>query len=186
MIDIESVDIAALTDVVDRLDRGDAMSPTVEKTAAGLVDGLALVGQDELAQWQARICYSDALARAQVAAHVGRLLPPELLYKLTLGRGDALSFSARMSAVLLHAVALVAAVNRAFISVTEPKWLPWQLGRLSHIPPQMSERTNAALLHPSVEAMDDLHSLLIEVLDLVDARVPDANTTVGRFVLSLG
>jgi hypothetical protein len=50
----------------------------------------------------------------------------------------------------------------------------------------MSERTNAALLHPSVEAMHDLHTLLIEVLDLVDARVPDANTTVGRFVLSLG
>jgi len=186
MIDVESVDIASLAMVVDWLDRGNAMSPAIEKTVAGLVDGLAVFGQEELAKWQGRFRYSDALANAQVAAHVGSLLPPCLLYKLTLGRGDVLSFSARMSAVLLHAVALVAAVNRAFISVTEPKWLPWQLGRLSHLPAQMSERINTALLHPSVEAMNDLHALLVEVLDLVDSHVPDANTRVGRFILSMG
>jgi hypothetical protein len=120
-----------------------------------------------------------------VEAHVGKLLPPTVLYELTLGRGDALSFSARISAVLLHAVALVAAANRAFIPVTEPKWLPWQLGRLMNTPPRMSERVNAALRLPSLEAMNDLRALLTEVLDLVEKHVPDANTRVGRFILSM-
>jgi hypothetical protein len=185
MIDVESVDVAAFTSVVDWIDRGEAMSPAVEKTVSGIIDGIAVFGHDELARWQRKIRYSDALARAQVDAHAGKLLPPLVLYKLTLGRNDALSFSARISAVLLHAVALVAAANRAFISVAEPKWLPWQLGRLTITPPHMSERVNAALSRPSLEAMNDLSALLAEVLDLVERHIPDANTSVGRFILSM-
>lgn len=184
MIDVESVDVAAFTSVVDWIDRGDAMSPDVEKTVSGIIDGIAVFGQHELAKWQGMIGYSDTLARAQVEAHVGKLLPPPVLYKLTLGRRDALSFSARISAVLLHAVALVAATNRAFISVAEPKRLPWQLGRLRNTPPHMSERVDGALRHPSLEAMNDLSALLAEVLDLVEMHVPDADTSVGRFILS--
>jgi len=185
MIDIESVDVAEFMRVVDWIDRGDAMSSAVEKTVSGILDGIAVFGQDELARWQGMVGYSDALARAQVEAHVGKLLPPPMLYMLTLGRRDSLSFSARISAVLLHAVALVAAANRAFISVDEPKWLPWQLGRLTNTPPHMIERVNAALRHPSLEAMNDLSALLAEVLDLVERHVPGANTSVGRFILSM-
>jgi predicted nucleotidyltransferase len=185
MIDVESVDVSAIEKVVDWLDCGTAMTPIVEKTVIGIIDGIAVVGQQTLTHWQRRLRYSDALARAQVEAHVGGLLPPVLLYKLTHGRGDALSFSARMSAVLLHAVALVAAANRAFVPVNEPKWLPWQLGRLSHVPPRMIERMNDALLYPSVDTMGDLEVLLGEVLDLVERHVSDADTSVGRFVLSM-
>jgi predicted nucleotidyltransferase len=186
MIDVESVEIAVIDDVIAQIDRGGAMSPAVEKTVAGLIDGVALIGQEELASWQMRLRYSDDLARAQVKSHVSGLLPPTPLYKVTLARGDALSFSARLSAVLLHAVGLVAAANRAFVAVTVPKWLPWQIGRMEVTPPDMAERINAALLYPSPAAMRDLDDLIREVLDLVDASVPGADTSVGRFILSLG
>jgi hypothetical protein len=116
---------------------------------------------------------------------VGYFHPP-LLNKLTLGRGDALSFSARLSAVLLHAVGLTAAASRAFVAVTEPKWMPWQICRMEVVPPHMAERIDTALLHPSLAAMRDLDDLLREVLDLVDVSVPGADTRVGRFILSLG
>jgi hypothetical protein len=186
MIDVESVGISVIDDVIAQIDGGSAMSPAVEKTVAGLIDGVALVGQEELATWQSRLRYTDDLARAQVEAHMTGLLPPKLLYELTLGRGDALSFFARLSTVLLHAVGLTAAASRAFVAVTEPKWLPWQIGRMELAPPHMAERINTALLHPSVAAMRDLDDLLREVLDLVDASVPRADTSVGRFIMSLG
>ena len=84
---------------------------------------------------------------------------------------------------MLHAVALVAAANRAFISVAEPKWLPWQLGRVTTTPLRMGERVNKCDTSP--EAMNDLSALLVDVLELVERQVPDANTRVGRFILSL-
>jgi hypothetical protein len=186
MIDVVSIEIAVIDDVIGQIDRGEAMSATVEKTVAGLIDGVALIGPEELASWQTRLRYSDDLARAQVNAHVGGLLPATPLYKVTLARGDALSFSARLSAVLLHAVGLVAAANRAFVAVAEPKWLPWQIGRMEVAPPHMAERINAALIRPSPAAMRDVDDLLREVLDLVDASVRGADTSVGRFILSLG
>jgi predicted nucleotidyltransferase len=186
LIDVESVGIAVIDDVTAQIDRGSAVSPAIEKIVAGLIDGVALIGQEELSSWQIRLRYTDDLARAQVEAHVSGLLRPTLLYKLTLRRGDALSFSARLSAVLLHAVGLTAPASRAFVAVTEPKWLPWQIGRMEMVPPHMAERIDTALLHPSPAAMRDLDELLREVLDLVDMSVPGADTRVGRFILSLG
>jgi hypothetical protein len=49
----------------------------------------------------------------------------------------------------------------------------------------MIERMNDALLYPSVDTMGDLEVLLGEVLDLVERHVSDADTSVGRFVLSM-
>jgi hypothetical protein len=186
MIDVESVDVATINNVVNWLGGDQAMTSLIEKTVSGLIDGVAIVGQDELEEWKQRIRYTDALARAQVVAHVGGLLPPVILYSLTLARGDAVSFFARTSDVLLHSVALVAAANRSFIAISEPKWLHWQLGRMPHVPPKMTERMNAGLLHPSLEAMGDLDLLLHEVLDLVETHVPEADTSVGRFILAMG
>jgi hypothetical protein len=71
------------------------------------------------------------------------------------------------------------------VALSEPKWLPWQLGCMGNVPPEMADRMNRALLHPSLAAMKDLGDLLREVLDLVDRAVSGADTSVGRFILSL-
>ena len=184
-VDVESVEIAALERTTAALEAGTRLSGEVVKVAAGLRDAVAVIGADELAGWRRRMVFSDATALAEVAARSPRLLSPAALFDLTYARGDVLSFAARVSHVLLDAVALLGAANREFIPVDDPKWLPWHLGRLDHVPPAAAERIAQGLRSPTPAALDDLDVLLVEVLDIVDAHVPGADTRLARFAIGL-
>jgi hypothetical protein len=184
-VDVESVEIAALERTAVALDTGSGLSAEVVKVAAGLRDAVPVIGADDLARWQRRMVLSDAIALAEVAARSHRLLSPVALFDLTYARGDVLSFAARVSHVLLDAVALLGAANRVFIPVDDPKWLPWHLGRLEHVPPAVAERIAEGLRSPTPDAMADLEALVVEVLDLVDSHVPDADTRLARFAIGL-
>jgi hypothetical protein len=76
-------------------------------------------------------------------------------------------------------------VNRAFLPLAEPKWLPWHLDRLDHRPPDLLARLDAGLTRPDSNTVADLDVLAHEVLDLVDLHVPGASTAPARFVLDL-
>ena len=184
-LDVESVAVATLDAVADALCAPAAVPGWVTKVAAGLRDAVAVVGAAELREWQGRLVLSDATAAAEITARAPRLLAPSVLYELTMGRGDVLSFAARVSHVLLDVVALLAAANRVCVPVDDPKWLPWQLDRLAVTPPAMAARIDRALRQPSPAAMVDLDALVAEVLDIVDARVPGADTRAARFALRL-
>ncbi len=184
-VDVESVEIAALERIAEALDAGSGLSGEVVKVAAGLRDAVPVLGADELVRWQRRMVFSDAIASAEAATRSRRLLSPVALFDLTYARGDVLSFMARVSQVLLDAVALLGAVNRVFIPVDDPKWLPWHLGRLEHVPSAVVERIADGLRSPTPDAMADLEALLVEVLDLVDSHVPGADTRPARFAIAL-
>jgi predicted nucleotidyltransferase len=185
LVDIETIDAEVLTAAAEAFDRGAIPSDAAVKLAAGLRDARAVLGSRELAVWQARLAYTDALALAEVKARGPRLLSAQALYELTLARGDVLSFTTRLSAVLLDAIALLGAANRQFVPVGEPKWLPWHLSRLPEVPRGVLATIGRALLEPSPEAMADVDHLLAEILDLVDELVPGADTGTARFVLAL-
>ncbi len=185
LVDIETSDTAGLAAAADALAAGAVPTDAVVKLAAGVRDARAVLGRGELEAWQARLAYTDAVAVAEVKARGPRLLSAQALYELTLARGDVLSFSTRLSAVLLDAIALLGAANRQFVPVGEPKWLPWHLSRLAEVPRGVLATIGRALLEPSPEAMADVDHLLTEVLDLVDQLVPEADTSTARFVLAL-
>ena len=184
-VDVERVATATLDEVVTALHRADPLPAAAEKTAAGVRDAIAIIGADVLAQWRGRLVYPDRLARAQAAAHLPILLSPVALWRLTLARGDCLSFAARVSDTLINGVALLGAVNRAFVVSAEPKWLPWQLERLPLRPERMMDRVNEALTDPTIDRMRDLRTLLDEILALVDAHIDGVDTSAARFALAL-
>jgi hypothetical protein len=183
-VDVESMDRQVLQQLATNLADGHA-KPGAMKIAAGLRDAIPVVGPDALAAWQSQIVYSESLAVSQVTEHGRRLLPVRSLYAMTWARGDALGYASRVSEVLLSAVALVGAANRAFIPVEDPKWLPWHLDRLDRVPRRLAVRIDDAMRSPSPAASEDADALLHEVLDLVDGLVPGANTAAPRYVLSL-
>jgi predicted nucleotidyltransferase len=184
-VDVESVDISLLGDAADALSSPRPAPSWVVKVAAGLRDAIAVRGGDELETWQRRLTYRDETATADVHARVSRLLSPTALFELTAARGDALSFTARLAAVLLDAVALLGAVNRRFIPTDEPKWMPWHLAQLTHRPADVGARIHDALTRPTMGAMADLDALLAETLDLVDTHVPETDTGAARYALGL-
>jgi hypothetical protein len=146
---------------------------------------MAVLGRAELAAWQQPLEYRDAAAVAEVAARLPHLLAPNALYELTFARGDVLAFAARLSDLLLDVVAVLGAVNRRFIPVDEPKWLPWHLAQLTHVPADLDGRVRTALTTPTPEAMDGLDATIGETLDLVDRHVPGADTRAARYAVSL-
>lgn len=184
-VDVESVDATVLEHARDALTAGGAPPGWVVKLAAGVRDAIAVRGAEQLAVWQQRFVYTDESATAEVTTRAPRLVSPTALFELAYARGDILSFTARLSRVLLDVVALLGAVNRRFIPVDEPKWIPWHLARLTHHPRDIDGRIHDALTHPSADTMRDLDALVEETLDLVDAYVPDAATSAARFAVSL-
>jgi hypothetical protein len=95
------------------------------------------------------------------------------------------SYASRVSQVLLDAVALVAASNREFVPVDEPKWIPWHLARLPHQPATLANLLEDAFRSPSRDVALRADAVLLEVLDLIDQSVPNADTRLGRFSLAL-
>jgi predicted nucleotidyltransferase len=183
-VDVEVVSNVVL-DVADEAVTSGAATDQVLGLACSLRDAVARRGGDELARWQGRLVYGDELARHQVQTRGVRLLAPSVLHRLSYLRGDTLSYEVRLSAVLLDVVGLLGAVNRAFLPLAEPKWLPWHLERLDHRPPDLLARLDAGLTRPDAATVADLDRLVHEVLDLVDEHVPDASTAPARFVLAL-
>jgi hypothetical protein len=156
----------------------------VVKLAAGIRDAVAVHGSDELAAWRDRLAYRDELAAAVANASSRRLLAPSVLFELTYVRDDVLSFSARLSSVLLEVVALLGAVNRWFVPTEDPKWIPWHLEQLTTCPPDLGTRMRDALIDPPAR-MADLDAAIGETLDLVDEHVPGASTQAGRVAVAL-
>ena len=183
-VDVECVSTLVLDVAQEALATGGA-TDQVLALACSLRDAVARRGGEELARWQERLVYGDELARHQVQSRGVRLLAPSVLFRLSHARGDTLSYEARVSAVLLDVLGLLGAVNRAFLPLAEPKWLPWHVGRLEHRPPDLLERVDAGLTRPDAMSVADLDRLVHEVLDLVDEHVPGGSTAAARFVLAL-
>src|SRR4051794_38044445 len=107
-VDVESVDATLLENAHDALAAGVAPVGWVVKLAAGLRDAIAVHGSEQLLACQQRLVYTDESATAEVNTRAGRLLSPTALFELTDVRSDTLSFTARLSQVLLDVVALLA------------------------------------------------------------------------------
>ncbi len=161
------------------------MASLTAKVIVGLRDGTAIFGADELAEWQRTLVYSEAVAMAEVSRHGKGLLAPTALFELTFRRGDVLSFYARLSEVLLHAVGLLAAANRVFVATEDPKWLPQQTSHFADVPSRFWERIETGMLRPTRTTVQDLDDLLADILDIVDEHVPGADTATARFILHL-
>src|SRR6185436_4290353 len=182
-VDVEDVDISVLSRAVRALDGEQAPPGWAVKVAVGIRDAMAVLGRAELAAWQHRFTYHDAAAAAEVAARLPGLLAPTALFELTYARGDVLSYAARLSGVVLDVVAVLGAVNRRFIPVDEPKWLPWHLAQLTLVPAELDDRIRAALTAPSPDTTGDLDAAVDETLDLVDRHIPGADTRATRFAM---
>ena len=183
-IDVEQVGTEMLDAIAGRIqagmvDRGDI------KIIVGVRDAIALAGIEALSTWQARLTLTDDVAISEARRLTGRILPVRALYDLTWARSDEISYFARVTPVLLAGLGLLGAVNRQWVSVDDPKWLPWQIERLGVTPPDLVDGFRATLTTPTPQSVDIADTLLSEILNLVDERIDGADTRAARFALRL-
>ena len=183
-IDIEQVSSHLLQALADHIDAADVTTRDV-KVAAGIRDAVAVVGAQTLGDWQQRLVLTDRVAVAEVARLGSALVSPRTLYDLTWARSDEVSYAARVSTVLLSGVGILGAINRRWVAVDEPKWLPWQIEQLELKPHDAISRLRSAVRLPTPESTDDATELLTEILDLADTHIDGADTRLPRFALRL-
>ena len=183
-VDVEQVGCGVLDAIAGRVAMG-SVDPNDIKTIIGVRDAIALHGASTLRTWQERTLLTDQLANSEVGRLGGRILSPRALYDLTWARADELSYVARVAPVLLAGLGLLGAVNRQWVSIDDPKWMPWQVDRLAVKPPALLDGFRTALTVPTEDSTDVADGLLDEILDLVDEHVEGADTRPARFSLHL-
>jgi hypothetical protein len=172
-----------LDDVVVRFDP----DPMKQKVCQGFAEGVALHGAPALEELRAShlASFPDGLVTALVGAHL-RFVPLWAPLRMGLERGDLIAYYDLVLVDVRAVLAVLAALNRVWWSVTpEAKWNAHLLERCALAPDRTAARLQRLLAEPSAEAVADVDHLLREVVDLVEQHAPEVSTAAVRRVLDL-
>jgi hypothetical protein len=156
-------------------------APEKQDTLDGFLSAVVLYGQPLYAQWRARLAaYPDDLARKMVQQHLF-FYPLWVLEQHGLARGDIFSFYATLCEMIKNMVGVLAGLNRVYVSTEHLKRLGDIMRRMPIRPPDAAERIEALLTMDRAQAPAALGALIAEVLDLVDAYMPEIDTSRARW-----
>jgi predicted nucleotidyltransferase len=139
--------------------------------------GIALYGEDLIANWKEKAAQYPREAAAQV---VRDLLPEfHLGYLEVLIRRDALpAFYAQVVRLQQVIFLTLLALNRAYFPTY--KWMLPVLEKLETKPDDVIARFRQALTGPTEETAADMQALVEETLRLVETHLPEVDTTSAR------
>jgi hypothetical protein len=160
----------------------DACEPAtvVEKALAGLLDGTPLHGREVIERWQARAAdYPDRLARANVEHHL-RLFPLWMVAERLLARDATIFFYQMLVESSLNLLGILAGLNRRYFSSFQFKRLHQFASTLPFAPERLADRLDTAFALDPPAAGIAMERLVDETLALVDAHMPDVDTTPAR------
>lgn len=159
----------------------DTDTPT-QKALWGFHRGLVLHGQELIERLRAEAVYPEGLARAMVEANLD-VFP---LWRLAdgLARRDAEWWQrSELVQATGKLLALLSGANRVYFSRFQFKHMRSWIDAFDDAPPGVAERIETILRSPLPEAAFMLELLVDETLDVVERRVPDADTSALRGLL---
>lgn len=152
----------------------------VQKAIMGLLDGVALYGDDLIERWQARAAaYPEGLAKAMVAHHL-RFFPLWLASERWGARDATIFFHQMLVETSLNLLAVLAGLNRLYFSTFQFKRLHRFVGKMRLAPERLADRLDALFTLNPVGAGIALERLVGEVLTLVEAHMPTVDTAPAR------
>jgi hypothetical protein len=152
----------------------------VEKAIIGLVDGIALHGDDLIAQWQERAAsYPAALAQATVE-HYLRFFPLWLVAEQWRTRDATIFFNQMLVEVSLNLLGVLAGLNRRYFSGFQFKRLHHFAGTLPVAPDRLAERLDELFALDPVAASMAMEHLVEETILLVEVHMPAVDTAAAR------
>lgn len=164
----------------------DADSP-MQKALAGILDAVPLFGEAYIARWQERAArYPDALAEAMVRKHL-KFYPPWVTERMTYTRGDLLFLYEIFAEAGKNILGILMGLNRRY-HWGEYKHTDTLIAGLNIAPVQLFERLQRVLRDEPERAARELHTLIEDVLALVQEHLPhlDITENVQRYRRPLG
>jgi hypothetical protein len=160
-------------------------SPTslAHKAIGGLLDGIPLHGDDLIGRWQARAsAYPDGLVRAMVLHHL-QFFPLWLVQERLATRDATRWYYAEIVASSQNILGVLAGLNRRYYSAFQFKRQGSFIGKLTIAPERLAARLDALFVLDRASAAIELERLVGETVALVEAHLPDVDTTPVRRLL---
>lgn len=166
--------IASLEERLARIATGDVDWITA-KVAMGLLEGIALHGDDLIRDWQGRARYPELLRRREVETNLGWF--PVWAIDGQLAARDAELFRRQMLLDgAFRVVAILSAVNRLYFTNFQFKRASAHFDAMKIKPDHLAERLDkVANAAPSVAA-EELQQLVEETKAIVKAEMPEVET----------
>jgi hypothetical protein len=160
----------------------DACEPAtlVEKAIIGLLEGIALHGDDLITRWQERAAsYPEDLARATVE-HYLRFFPLWLVAEQWRTRDATIFYYQMLVEVSINLLGVLAGVNRRYYSSFQFKRLHHFAGALPLAPGRLADRLDEMFALDPVDASMAMERLVAETILLVEAHMPAVDTASAR------
>ena len=159
--------------LIDDLDT----DPRKYELVAAVRYGVPIYGHDLLRRWQEKASsFPERLAVKLVQQNLW--LGPWFNRSAYVARDDHLVTAQNMVWMQQSMVNVLAALNREYLPSMEHKWVSWLLEGLEIKPGDCEARLRATFATDDLgKAMRDLVELSMEVIDLVEAHLPEVNET---------
>ena len=157
----------------------DVTSPT-QKALGGMAEAIPLYGEDLIRKWQATLAaYPDALAMAMVQQHLVFYAVWGLLDRMEMR--DATIWFNQMLVDNAHALlGTLAGLNHLYFSNFQFKRTRHFIEKMTIAPPNFADRLEALFHSYPANAAADLEVLVRETVGLVEAHMPQVDTTRAR------
>jgi predicted nucleotidyltransferase len=143
-----------------------------QKILSGLLEGLPLHGDDLVERWRARVrSYPEPLRRAIVERHWNFF--PLWHYREAMAQRDSELW--RLDMLLdaaFNLLAVLAALNRLYVTRFELKRMRLLIAKMALAPPQLADRLESLFRLEPEAAADELGRLINETRALVAAELP--------------
>ncbi len=163
-----------LADVTVRFDT----KPTKLVITGVLRCAIPLAGNSLVEHWRHAATYPDGLAAAVVRAHLG--FGPTSYLRMLAERRDVLLLYDLFGRAVQMLVAILCGLNRVYPPATDLKWTRWVADQFIVAPAHVLDRCERLFHDDPVDAVAELHALIQETLALVEAHLPDVDTSPIR------
>lgn len=152
----------------------------IQKAITGLLDGVALHGEELIGRWQARAAtYPDGLAQATVEHHL-RFFPLWLAAERWDARDATIFYHQMLVETSLNLLGVLTGLNRLYYSTFQFKRLHRFVGKMRFAPECLADRLDALFALDPVGAGTALERLVDETVALVETHMPTVDTTLAR------
>jgi hypothetical protein len=168
--------------LADVLERFEARS-LAQKSCEGILRGVPLHGAELIERWQARVrAYPPELARRMVEAHL-TFWPVWRVGEWVLARDMALWYQQTLVDSSHNVLGVLAGLNRLYFHPAYFKRLRRFVAGMRVAPPDLAERLEGLFAAEPRAAMGALEQLVAETVAIVEAEMPEVDTSAVRKVL---
>ncbi len=180
---VDGIEVQTGAELVDHVERCVARIATGDvdwitaKVAMGLLEGVALHGEELSRAWQARAAYPDSLRGREVKANLG--IFPIWAIDDHLAARDAELFRRQMLLDgAFRVVAVLSAINRLYFSTFQFKRSGAHVDQMKLKPDHLIERLDRVANAAPTEAAEELRTLVEETTAIVSSEMPDVDVAV--------